>query len=560
MSRNNPSNIRTEYPFILYIFFVIIYLGIQMFQGFSHLDIGFYMSGYQHFNEEPYVSYFLGQWLLSFQLTLFLCDLFSINSYLGLRMLHLVFVVLSQTVIYLYLKQYINRRIIIFGLLLATFAHFGSYTEINYNDYSVGLLTLAVMAYHHGFANNSAKAILLSGLFVGTAFFFRIVNITFIGIPFLAWIVSYKYTSRLKTSHQFAAFFAGTAIACAVVTIILYATGMLEVFTMNLQDIFTRGHDPQDPHGVKTIIICLYDLYKGQIQGFSVIALLIFLIAVSYFNLHGIKRNIMTAVMALLIIPNIYLWESPSNITVGICLSASAFLFIKPESESKTASLYLLSLFIPVVFPVGSNAGADFYGKDMCFMTLPAALGIIYEGIGKLKAEYRKATYPAMRIGYVFICIAMIYTNIHRPMMEESARRECRYTINSPLTKHIYTSKENADINNYIIQKVKPLVPDNSYMICDFSIPIISLLDCKPFAVYSTVFTSDMMNRRYIDVAYRYSGQLPYLLTDTENRNEKDRFVEECLSQIKPYRTIWTDGRFALKAPAVRTHINHTKH
>lgn len=145
------------------------------------------------------------------------------------------------------------------------FPHFGSYTEINYNDYSVGLLTLAVMAYHHGFANNSAKAILLSGLFVGTAFFFRIVNITFIGIPFLAWLVSYKYKSRLKTSHQFAAFFAGTAIACAVVTTILYATGMLEVFTMNLQDIFTRGHDPQDPHGVKTIIICLYDLYKGQI-------------------------------------------------------------------------------------------------------------------------------------------------------------------------------------------------------------------------------------------------------------------------------------------------------
>ncbi len=121
MSKNNPSNIRTEYPFILYIFFVIIYSGVQMFQGFSNLDIGFYMSGYQHFNEEPYVSYFLGQWLLSFQLTSFLCDLFSINSYLGLRMLHLVFVILSQTVIYLYLKQYINRRIIIFGLLLTTF-------------------------------------------------------------------------------------------------------------------------------------------------------------------------------------------------------------------------------------------------------------------------------------------------------------------------------------------------------------------------------------------------------------------------------------------------------
>ena len=97
-------NLRTSgsaYPFILYILFVTVYLGAQMFQGFSWLDIGFYMSGYQHFTDEPYVSYFLGQWLLSFQLTSWLCKAFSIDSYLGLRVLHLIFVVLSQTVIYL---------------------------------------------------------------------------------------------------------------------------------------------------------------------------------------------------------------------------------------------------------------------------------------------------------------------------------------------------------------------------------------------------------------------------------------------------------------------------
>ena len=63
-----------------------------------------------------------------------------------------------------------------------------------------------------------------------------------------------------------------------------------------------------------------------------------------------------------------------------------------------------------------------------------------------------------------------------------------------------------------------------------------------------------MMNRRYIDTAYRHSGRLPYLLIDKEKTNDKDRYVEECLYSIKPYRTIWTDGRFVLKEPAVRTH------
>lgn len=555
MLTHKPSNAGTDIVFILYSVFAAVYLGIQMFQGFSYLDIGFYMSGYQHFNDDPYVSYFLGQWLLSFNLTSALCRLFSINTYLGLRILHLLFIIISQTVIYFYLKRYINRHFIISGLLLATLAHFGSYTEINYNDYSVGLLTLSIMAYHYGYANNRMKAIILSGILAGVSFYFRIVNVTFIGIPFLAWLISHRYKSAIRTRNQFFAFFSGIIAACCATTVLLYCNGMLDVFTMTLTDLFTRSSDPQDPHGVKAIIINLYDLYKGQIQGFSVIALLTFLIAFNDIKNKGAIRTIITIVLSLLIIPNIYLWESPSNIIVGICLSALFFLFAGRDVNPQTASLYLLSLFIPVIFPVGSNAGPDFYGKDMCFLTLPVALCIIGEGIGTLKAEYRKAAYKALHISFAFICIAMIYTNINRPMMEEGTRAQCRYTINSPLTRHIYTTEENASLNNYLIDKVKPLIPAQSYLICNFSIPMISLLDCKPYAVYSTVFTSNVMNRRYIDAAYKHSGRLPYLLIDQDNNSDKDKYVEDYLYGIKPYRTIWTDGRYVLKAPAVHTYI-----
>lgn len=555
MLTHKPSNAGTDTVFILYSVFAAVYLGIQMFQGFSYLDIGFYMSGYQHFNDDPYVSYFLGQWLLSFNLTSALCRLFSINTYLGLRILHLLFIIISQTVIYFYLKRYINRHFIISGLLLATLAHFGSYTEINYNDYSVGLLTLSIMAYHYGYANNRMKAIILSGILAGVSFYFRIVNVTFIGIPFLAWLISHRYKSAIRTRYQFFGFFSGIIAACCATTVLLYYNGMLDVFTMTLTDLFTRSNDPQDPHGVKAIIINLYDLYKGQIQGFSVIALLTFLIAFNDIKNKGAIRTIITIVLSLLIIPNIYLWESPSNITVGICLSALFFLFAGRDVNPQTASLYLLSLFIPVIFPIGSNAGPDFYGKDMCFLTLPVSLCIIGEGIGTLKAEYRKAAYKALHISFAFICIAMIYTNINRPMMEEGTRAQCRYTINSPLTKHIYTTEENASLNNYLIDKVKPLIPAQSYLICNFSIPMISLLECKPYAVYSTVFTSNVMNRRYIDAAYKHSRLLPYLLIDQDNNSDKDKYVEDYLYGIKPYRTIWTDGRYVLKAPAVHTYI-----
>ena len=75
------------------------------------------------------------------------------------------------------------------------------------------------------------------------------------------------------------------------------------------------------------------------------------------------------------------------------------------------------------------------------------------------------------------------------------------------------------------------------------------------YAVYSTVFTSNVMNRRYIDAAYKHSRLLPYLLIDQDNNSDKDKYVEDYLYGIKPYRTIWTDGRYVLKAPAVHTYI-----
>ena len=94
-------------PFIVYILFATVFLGIQMFQGLSYLDIGFYMSGYQHFREETVTVYFLGQWLMTFLSMSALCDLLSINTYMGLRIMHLIFVISFQTIIYLYLKRFI---------------------------------------------------------------------------------------------------------------------------------------------------------------------------------------------------------------------------------------------------------------------------------------------------------------------------------------------------------------------------------------------------------------------------------------------------------------------
>lgn len=117
---------------------------------FSFLDIGMYMMGYNNFVSDPYASYYLGQWIMTYDVTYWICRIFDLHSFMSLRVLHWGLILLTQTLIYFYLRSYINRQYIILGLFMATLAHFGSYTEITYNDYSAFLLMISLMSFHHG--------------------------------------------------------------------------------------------------------------------------------------------------------------------------------------------------------------------------------------------------------------------------------------------------------------------------------------------------------------------------------------------------------------------------
>ncbi len=535
--------------FIIYIIFATIYLGMQMFQGFSFLDIGIYMSGYQHFSNEPHTTYYLGQWLLTYQLSSLICKALTIKTFLGIRLLHLALTILSQTVIYFYLRQYVRPRHIIAGLTLATLAHFGSYTEINYNDYSIFLLTLSILAAHHGMTRSRAFAIMLSGAFAGFAILFRIVNLTFLALPVMIWLVSLRRLMAIGTRKICFAFFTGAFLGLALALSIVYAGNMQDVLRLTVMDITRITGGADDCHSLPTIIISAYTLYKGVIQGIAPVLLLTVLITLGNIHLRGARRFVANAALSILIIVNIYLWEAPANITVGICLAALPVVFLCKDMRTDTASLFLLSLFIPVVFPIGSNAGPEFYGKDICHLTLPLAVGMMAEGIKRIKEKYQAAVGRSLRLGFVMVCAAIVYTNVKRPMMEDGNRLQCRYTIDSELTQGILTTKENADMYNQLIHTLKPMLPEGSYMVCNFSIPMISLLDSKPYAVFSTLFTTATMNNRYIDTAYKHTGRLPYLLLDTQDMSGKDILVRQYLHSIGKFTEIWSDGRYILEGP-----------
>ncbi|RUL60254.1 glycosyltransferase family protein [Prevotella koreensis] len=552
--------------FAVYLAVATIFLFITSFQGISHFDIGMYISGYQHFNSDPYTTCFLGRWYLTFHLLGAICNLFGIDTLLGLRLLRIVMLLVLQTIIYLYLRKLIKTKHIIAGLAITMFAQYGAYSEINYNDLSVFMLVCAILLYHKGLHsdNRPLVSIILSGVVVGISFFFRLVNLSFILLPFFTIIISLFYGIKVAWLKHTVAFFLGVAVGCLIVVGIAWVDGTAGVLQITVSDLIHISGDSSDPHNMRSIIRYYLEDILGEIKMSLFIAFVMYGFILA--NLQVGKRLLHVAYCILAAAIIIVVWQDgiSANTTVGFCLAALLLdifsrksfsthpSFLNPQRSSlnvQRSTLIALSFFIPLILPIGSNGTSQFYGQCLCILALPLAVSIIARG--EKKPSFRTGT-TAVRYIIVSICIGLTVTNIFRPMMEDGNRIECRYTIDSKATRFLLTNKENADLNNKMVKEVKPIIPSGSHLICNFSITMISVLECKPYGIFSEIFSTNRTAERYLRIAHEKGiegKQLPYLLVDEDQETDDFRHVRKILSSMSPYEEVWRSDNYVLLKP-----------
>ena len=596
--------------FAVYLAVAAIFLFITSFQGISHFDIGMYISGYQHFNSDPYTTCFLGRWYLTFHLLGAICNLFGIDTLLGLRLLRIVMLLVLQTIIYLYLRKLIKTKHIIAGLAITMFAQYGAYSEINYNDLSVFMLVCAILLYHKGLHsdNRPLVSIILSGVVVGISFFFRLVNLSFILLPFFAIIISLFYGIKVAWLKHTVAFFLGVTVGCLIVVGIAWVDGTAGVLQITVSDLIHISGDSSDPHNMRSIIRYYLEDILGEIKMSLFIAFVMYGFILA--NLQVGKRLLHVAYCILAAAIIIVVWQDgiSANTTVGFCLAALLLdifsrksfsthpSFLTPQrsarlrqdtfserseertlitqpstlnvqssarlrqetlskqSEERTlnvqrSTLIALSFFIPLILPIGSNGTSQFYGQCLCILALPLAVSIIARG--EKKPSFLTGT-TAVRYIIVSICIGLTVTNIFRPMMEDGNRIDCRYTIDSKATRFLLTNKENADLNNKMVKEVKPIIPSGSHLICNFSITMISVLECKPYGIFSEIFSTNRTAERYLRIAHEKGiegKQLPYLLVDEDQETDDFRHVRKILSSMSPYKEVWRSDNYVLLKP-----------
>ena len=540
--------------FFIYLIASILFLAVQMFQGISYLDIGMYMSGYEHIAHDPYPSVFLGQWLLSFVGTSKILHLFHADGFLALRIMSLVLVTITQCFVYGYAQKFIPKKYIVAGLGFTILSLYGAYTDINYNDYSYFLFLLAIISLYHG-KDRHPLFIGLSGAILGFSFFFRITNLAWLALPFIVWCIDYiTHAKKVSFKQLSLAFYTGWGLGFVATFILLYLAGYSDIMVFTMKHMFGIGSDLKDNHNLIIISMWFVSIHKNEIASAAAIMFYTMLIYQAL-KLKVKSLNIgLSLILGGLCVLCIYDLDSPTEITNGVCILTLAVCLKSKKINSDIQSLFALACLIPILGPLGSNAEATFASKGTSFLALPFALYILAQA----KEEYlvdKKVYKNSLLISVFIIGCSMIYANLKHPMMEDGKRRECTYRINSPLTGNILTNQENAHIHNYLIKEVKPRIPKGSYLICNFSITAISLLDCKPYAVFSTVYSGDRMNTKYIDYAYSHTHKLPYILYDaqlshkTDAKSERDSFVIKHLTTQYSYKNIWTDGEYILLAP-----------
>ena len=248
--------------------------------------------------------------------------------------------------------------------------------------------------------------------------------------------------------------------------LLIIATGYGDIMAFTLQSIIHIGGNSADTHNMKAILICFYEIHKTEISATSVILVVTAFMWLAYSRLTRLMRTGILAFLFYLTMVCIYFWEHPSSITIGISFFGFALCLASKDASPALKHFFALCLCLPLLEPLGSNAGPAFACKGTCLLSLPLALYAFDQQGRKLLATLSSnansnasLAYPrALRLAFVAVCMGMVYTNIFRPMMEDGNRpnqKEKDKNRWKKIEKSKNRQKQSKAHNHLIIKQIK---------------------------------------------------------------------------------------------------------
>ncbi len=521
-------------------------------QGLTVHDSGVYLNGYLHFAQEPMVNSYLGQWQLSYLSMGWLCSLLGIRSFLGLRMVHVALMAAVQAGIYFWATRALNAKPqwVLAGLVLAALCHVQGYSEVNYNELSALLLTGAATALTSGVRRKRPWLVAVAGALIATAVAVRVVNVWFVALPVAAWLVRDCNDGWRKT---WAAWLAGGLCGAMAVLALLWASGTIGVLAITARTMTGMAAAGSGTHGVSGLAW----LYAGNMWHMCASGCVFASVAaIVTAAMWATRRNSTAAAVTAAVCAGagaIVLWK----LNDGPVCNYATFLSIVTlavtatrchDQALRTASA--LWLMVMMLYPFGSAASNAVNGPYFIHLAMPLAVAGIARGIESTKSQLRTVLTRAASVVAIALALAMVKLNVTHGLFQDQKRTACRYEIHSPATRGIYTNEANARLHNWLIGELQPHLLPQQYAICNFSLPLISMLDCRPYAYAESEWVdNEAALITYVDEARKASGSLPVFIIDSRQLNKCDTAVINHCKQLSPYSTVWSNGPYSLIVP-----------
>lgn len=568
-------------PLLLLLLLVFIFEAIVGLQGFCMADEGWSLTGYQQiFNEPSSVQYMFlfynkliigGLWEMAF----------GWMGIYGFRLLNILFMLATWTIIYKMLRPYISPYAIVVGAILVTLAH--NYGVMVFDHSSVTVLLSVAAAYFlfQSLCKGSLLHIYFAGVLLAINIFSRIPNLSQLTLLLLL-IPYYIYTRKRQQTFQLLGMAVlGVITGVAFEVGLMYSLGHWDLFVENLTTGMSAATSSDSSHNLTSLLSANLTIYPQILKdALKMLALPILTLIVGNYLQRSVLQKVLMILFTLTQIAVLFFFFDNMLFLyafISIILIPSLYYFRK---QPELFYLVLTALLILYILPYGSDYGINNMGENSIWLATPLSVGLALKGIQAYKAYKTYKTYKTYSanlansayLSFLFVFISCNgWFMLHNAYFDEGARWEKRYRIDHPLAT-TFTSQVYAQSTDAILAELKKYVHPGDYLFCFQSRPMLHYLThTRPYMYNPWPWSFDTPSMElHLQHAEARGGSLPVLVrekcqlmnfvlpdpdwnrTDASDdffhKNGKVRLIQDFISRHR-YQVVWESAEYQILIP-----------
>lgn len=480
---------------------VIIFPYLLIFQGLDFTDVGHSLTNYQQIFIEPSsVQNAFSFWLTNVIGGVWIRLVASLGLF-GAKLGGAIVISLTAFITYTIFKDFLEKKHLLIGLLLAEIVAFSRSTIIiHYNNLTSLFFILSVFFLYNGILHKKNYFIFFAGLILGLNIFVRFSNI--LGIILIVTIFFYGYLKKDTLSTQIKQaliLLLGWVLSILIVFTIMKLLGHYELFLNSLKNLFGMALDPSSSHAGENLLRKLYTDHLAVIK-YSIRTIVItILISKIFCKVNRYLRDFALLLFSIVIVFYYFYDLRISYIfaPVGvmyIALLISIISFKKNNIEIRLISL--IAFIVLFITPLGSNNGIQNakYGMWLAFPLLVSYISQLQE----LNLNINLNTYLSKNylkffinrsemlfIGKILLVFFLSFSLIfsYRYTYRDTSRRiNMRYSVNHPRLQLVYTTKERAEVVEELLNEISKYVQEGDYLLCyEMTSMVHFLTQTKPY-------------------------------------------------------------------------------